>query len=93
VERKNFYATSDEEIKSIPPNQPMLIVGDLITRTGNDMIPGIKHRFDDDDDDDDDDDGELLVQFCIGNSLGINSTFFDHKMQCKYSSQNTRTQQ
>ena len=80
LEKEQFYDSLQENLSKIPPNNPILILGDLNARVGNDVVHGIKHRFNEGEYNDN---GTIFVQLCADNELRINNTFFDHKIQHK----------
>lgn len=88
-EREGFYDQLQDTIESITPNETTIILGDFNARIGNDIIPGIKQRFNEDVTNDN---GELMINLCTINELRINNTFFNHKDQYKYTFENTRGQ-
>lgn len=86
-EKESFYDTLHEYLNLVPPDKPVLILGDFNARIGNNIVPGIKQRFNEATLNDN---GMLLTQFCSDNALRINNTFFEHKMQSKMTWRNTR---
>ncbi|XP_044749781.1 uncharacterized protein LOC123310378 [Coccinella septempunctata] len=88
--REEFYDQSQGVVESIPQRKPVIMLGDFNARIGNEVLPGIKQRFNEDVLNYN---GELLVNMCALNELRINNTFFDHKPQYKYTFSNTRGQQ
>ena len=89
VEKDTFYDLLQQSLGKNPPNERVLILGDLNARIGNDVINGVKQRFNEETYNDD---CTMLVQFCADNELRINNTYFDHKIQHKITWQNTRSQ-
>ncbi|XP_030754777.1 craniofacial development protein 2-like [Sitophilus oryzae] len=87
-ERKSFYNQLQNTIQSLPSDQQkILILGDFNARIGNQIIPGIKQRFNENVLNDN---GELMIDLCTFNKLRINNTFYDHKEQHKFTFSNTR---
>jgi hypothetical protein len=64
------------KIDSTPSKHQIITLDDLNSRVGNDVIPGIKQRFDKNEYNSN---GELLVECCTNINLRINNTFSDHK--------------
>ena len=87
--REVFYDQLHNEIQTIPIDQNIIIMGDLNARVGNDIISGIKQRFNEDIKNDN---GDLLIDLCSQNNLRINNTFFPHKWKHKYTWSNSRDQ-
>ena len=80
-EREQFYDQIQNVIEAIPHCKPMIMLGDFNARIGNDVLRGVKQRFNEDVLNYN---GELLVNVCASNELWINNTFFDHQPQFKY---------
>ncbi|XP_056647239.1 craniofacial development protein 2-like [Diorhabda sublineata] len=72
---------------NIPKQDEIMILGDFNGRIGNEVISGIKNRFNEETLNSN---GEQLIQFCAHNELRINNTFYPHKQQHKYTFENTR---
>lgn len=89
IDKDEFYDTLQSSLDKIPRNQPVLVLGDLNARIGNNVIHGIKNRFNEEACNDN---GVMLTQFCADNELRINNTFFKHKIQHKITWQNNRNQ-
>lgn len=85
TKRQTFYENLQEVIHQTNPEETTIIAGDFNARIGNDVIPGIKNRFNETHLNEN---GELLIEFCLDNELRINNTFFDHKDQHKYTWEN-----
>ncbi|XP_055384192.1 uncharacterized protein LOC129613898 [Condylostylus longicornis] len=81
TEKDAFYTELQKVIDKIPPRDEIILLGDFNARVGNDAVRGIKQRFNESEMNDN---GERLTQFCAQNELRINNTFFDHKLQHKY---------
>lgn len=86
-ERTSFYETLQKTIDAIPQNETVILLGDFNARVGNTIIPGVKQKFNENITNEN---GELLIDFCSQNEFRINNTFFKHKIQHKYTFQNTR---
>lgn len=87
--KKQFYDILQQELSSVNDKNPIIILGDINARIGNDVIPGVKQQFNEGTCNNS---GDIFTQFCVNNNLRINNTFFDHNMQYKYTWQNTRGQ-
>ena len=90
TEQDLFYETLQDHLDRIPASKSVLILGDLNARIGNDMVYGMKQRFNEDVTNEN---RTMFTQFCADNELRINNTFFQHKTQYKITWQNTRGQQ
>jgi len=88
-EVEEFYNKLQQEIVVLDTNNKMIIMGDFNGRIGNNIIDGIKQRYNEDVTNES---GELLIQFCAHNQFRINNTYFPHKQQHKYT-WNSRGQQ
>lgn len=86
-ERESFYDQLQNTIESLPNDQQSIILGDFNARIGNQIIPGIKQRFNENVLNDN---GELMIDLCALNELRINNTFYDHKEQHKFTFGSTR---
>lgn len=86
-EREAFFKELQRTLDNIPSNEAVIVAGDFNARTGNEIIPGIKQRFNENCLNDN---GELLIDLCTFNNLRINNTFFNLPEQYKYTFQNTR---
>ncbi|XP_056641539.1 uncharacterized protein LOC130448275 [Diorhabda sublineata] len=71
----------------IPKQDEIMILGDFNGRIGNEVISGIKNRFNEETLNSNE---EQLIQFCAYNELRINNTLYPHKQQHKYTFENTR---
>lgn len=78
AERELFYDELQDTIYKLPPRQPMIILGDFNARVGNEVIPGVKQRFNEAAVNNN---GELMMGLCSFNELRINNTFYGHKPQ------------
>ena len=65
----------------------MVILGDFNARIGNEVVPGVKQKFNENVLNDN---GELMINMCAFTELRINNTFYDHKAQYKFTFTNTR---
>ena len=88
-ERENFYTDLQNTLDKIPIPDEVIILGDFNARIGNEVIAGIKHRFNEETLNEN---GETLIHFCAQNELRINNTFYPHKIQHKWTFENTRGQ-
>ncbi|XP_056645027.1 craniofacial development protein 2-like [Diorhabda sublineata] len=82
-----FYQTLQTVLDGIPNHDEIIILGDFNARIGDELIPGIKNRFNAETINES---GEKMIQLCILNELRINNTFYPHKPQHKYTFENTR---
>ncbi|XP_057671201.1 craniofacial development protein 2-like [Diorhabda carinulata] len=89
-ERESFYEQLQNITESLPQNESIIILGDFNARIGNEVIPGVKQRFNENILNDN---GELLMNLCSLCDLRINNTFFDLKPQYKSTFRNSRGQQ
>lgn len=87
--KDEFYYILQHTIDQIPNSDEIIILGDLNARVGDNVIPGIKERFNEEPVNEN---GNQLIEFCLQNCLRINNTFYDHKPQHKYTFMNTRGQ-
>lgn len=88
-EKEDFYRMLQATMDNIPRQDEAVVLGDLNARIGNEIIAGIKNRFNEDTTKDN---GEMLTCFCAMNELRINNTFYLHKPQHKFTYENTRGQ-
>lgn len=88
-EREEFFDILQHTLQRIPTRDKAFIIGDLNSRVGNSVIPGIMHNFNEEYKNDN---GDILIQTCALNELRINNTYFNHKEQQKYTFVNTRGQ-
>lgn len=88
-DRDLFYDDLQNTLNKIPKADEIMILGDLNARIGNEILEGIKNRFNEETLNNS---GEQLIQFCAHNELRINNTFYPHKPQHKYTFENTRMQ-
>lgn len=88
-ERDTFYESLQKVIDTIPAREKLVMMGDWNARVGNNVVPGIKNRFNEPTLNDS---GEELIEFCAINELRINNTFFDHPLQQKITWTNRRGQ-
>ncbi|XP_056639351.1 craniofacial development protein 2-like [Diorhabda sublineata] len=86
-ETDSFYDELQITMDKIPKQDEIMILGDFNGRIGNEVISGIKNRFNEKTLNSN---GEQLIQFCAHNELRINNTFYPHKQQHKYTFENTR---
>lgn len=84
-----FYQDLQTALDDIPKEDEIMILGDFNARIGDEVIPGIKNRFNEETINTN---GELMLQLCTQNELRINNTFYPHKPQHKYTFENTRGQ-
>ncbi|KAI4492186.1 hypothetical protein M0802_009992 [Mischocyttarus mexicanus] len=84
---KSFCQKAQNQIDVIPTKERILFMGDMNARIGNDVIEGVKERFNKDVTNDR---GKIMTEFCAHNELRINNTFFQHKDQYKYTWSDTR---
>ncbi|KAI4474450.1 hypothetical protein M0802_015597 [Mischocyttarus mexicanus] len=71
---KSFCQQLQDEIDVIPIKEKILIMGDMNAMIGNDVIEGVKERFNEDVTNDR---GEIMTELCAHNELRINNTFFN----------------
>jgi len=64
----------------------VIILGDFNGQVGDEKL-GVKQQFNESTKNDN---RERLIMLCANNNLCINSTFFDHKLQRKYTWENAR---
>jgi len=89
IEKDLFYETLQDHLDRIPVSNSVLILGDLNARIGNNIVYGVKQRFNEEVTNEN---GTMFTQFCADNELRINNTFYQHKTQYKITWQNTRGQ-
>ncbi|XP_045466615.1 craniofacial development protein 2-like [Harmonia axyridis] len=89
AERSCFFEELQEVLDSLPKKSKVFIIGDLNSRIGNTIIPGVMQRFNEDVLNDN---GEMLITTCAENELRINNTFFQPKQSQKFTFDNTRNQ-
>jgi len=87
--RDNFYLSLQNLVNGMPKQEEIILLGDFNARIGNDVIPGVKNRFNEEAHNEN---GQTLVDFCTHNEFHIINTFFPHKEQQKYTFENTRGQ-
>lgn len=88
-EAESFYHDLQETLDTISNEDKIILFGDLNARIGNDVIPGIKQKYNEVTCNEN---GHLLIDFCARNEMRINNTFFPHKDQYKYTFNNSRDQ-
>lgn len=81
-EREIFFNQLQQAVDKIPSNEMLILLGDFNSRIGNNIIPGVKQRFNEDYLKSN---GELLIKLCTQQELRISNTFFPHKNQQKKS--------
>ncbi|XP_055385805.1 craniofacial development protein 2-like [Condylostylus longicornis] len=86
----DFYCKMQNLADSIRADEKLILLGDFNARIGDNVISGIKQRFNENVINEN---GEKLIEFFSQNLLRINNTFFNHKLQHKYTWSNTRGQQ
>lgn len=64
-----------------------MILGDFNARNSNEVLGGIKNRFNEDTINDNE---EQLIHLCAQNELRVNNTYYPHKPQHKYTFENTK---
>ncbi|XP_057657912.1 craniofacial development protein 2-like [Diorhabda carinulata] len=74
---------------NINTKDEIIVLGDLNARIGNDVIPGVKQKYNEAIINEN---GEALIDFCVRNEVRINNTYFPHKDQHKYTFNNNRGQ-
>ncbi|XP_056647256.1 craniofacial development protein 2-like [Diorhabda sublineata] len=79
-ETDSFYDELQITMDKIPKQDEIMILGDFNGRIDNEVISGIKNRFNEETLNSN---GEQLIQFCAHNELRINNTFYSHKQQHK----------
>lgn len=72
---ENFYVKIRKRIDYLPPQDYTFIIGDLNARIASELVPDMSKRFNDNTINDN---GEILVNFCLQNSLRINNKFSHH---------------
>jgi exonuclease III len=87
--RENFYEHLQTVINETPNDKYIIIMGDFNARVGNDLVPGIKQRYNENIRNEN---GNLLTDLCSKNQIRNNNTFFPHKEQYKYIFENSRGQ-
>lgn len=88
-EREIFFNQLQQAVDKIPSNEMLILLGDFNSRIGNNIIPGVKQRFNEDYLNSN---GELLIELCTQQELRISNTFFPHKNQQKITFRNSRGQ-
>lgn len=73
-QRLKFNEELESLVDKIQLNDSTIIIGDLNTRIGGKIIPGIKQRFHESTHNDN---GDVLIELYAQNNLRINKTFFD----------------
>lgn len=86
-ETDSFYDNLQEVIDELPRDEKVIVLGDLNARIGNEIVDGIKQRFNEDVTNCN---GESLTMFCAQNNLRINNTYFPQKPRHKYTWSNTQ---
>lgn len=86
-EYRMFCEQLQDELDMISNTDKIFIMGDMNARVGNDIVEGVKQKFNEDVMNDH---GEMLTELCAHNELRINNTFFPHKQQYKYTWSDTR---
>lgn len=81
AETENSYQQLQNVMDNINTKGEIIILGDLNARIGNDVIPGIKQKYNEAIINQN---GEALIDFCARNEMRINNTYFPHKNQHKY---------
>lgn len=73
----------DRARAKLQSNEPLIVVGDYNAHVGNDHEnwPGVIGRHGDEHLNEN---GKLLLDFCVGNSLTVMNTFFEHRDVHKY---------
>ena len=89
-ERRSFYEELQSIVDLIPSHHRIILMGDLNARVGNEIINGVKQRFNEHTSNDN---GDLLTDFCAQNNFRINNTYFDHNLKYKYTFMNSLGQQ
>lgn len=89
LEREKFFNDLQDLIRSIPVTRKIFIIGDLNARIGNQVIHGVMQKHNENELNDN---GELLIAMSTQSELRINSTYFPHKQQHKYTWSNSRGQ-
>lgn len=84
-----FYEQLQQEIDKIFRSKMLLILGDLNTRIGNEVVSGVKQRFNEPTLNEN---GKAPITFCAENELRVNNTYFNHKSQYKTICSNSRVQ-
>jgi hypothetical protein len=86
-EIEEFYTQLEHIISEVPVSEKLIMLGDFNARIGNTIIPGIKQRFNESALNRN---GEMLIDVCSRNEMRICNTFFPHKLQHKYTFENSR---
>lgn len=76
-----FHEELRSQIDEIPKEEKMILLGDLNTRIGNQVVDSVKQVFNEDVLNQRE---EVLTELCALNELRINNTFSKHKAQHKY---------
>lgn len=86
-EKIKFYENLQDLLDTTTAGTKTIILGDFNARVGNFPIQGVKQRFNEDTINEN---GERLIEMCLMNSLRINNTYFDHRIQHKITFSDSR---